>query len=69
MADDKYSLLNRNSLLQNFQMQLSEKQKLFFRFFFHFWNLDRILKIFNKKMTLIADVFSSILRTPQNVIR
>ena len=49
-------------------MQLSEKEKLFFRFFFQFWNLDRILKILKKKMTLIADVFLD-LRTPQNLIR
>ena len=49
-------------------MQLSEKQKLFFRFFSQFWNLDQILKILKKKMTLIGDVFLD-LRTPQNLIR
>ena len=49
-------------------MQLSEKEKLFFRLFSQFWNLDRILKILKKKMTLIADVFLD-LRTPQNLIR
>ena len=49
-------------------MQLSEKEKLFFRFFSQFLNLDRILKILKKKMTLIADVFLD-LRTPQNLIR
>ena len=35
-ADDKYSLLNRNNLRQPIQMQLSQKQKLFFNFFWIF---------------------------------
>ena len=41
-ADDKYSLVNRDNLLQDLQMQLSQKQKHFFNFFFHFRNLDSI---------------------------
>ena len=41
-ADDKYFVLNRNNLLQDLQMQLSQKQKHFFNFFFHFRNLDSI---------------------------
>ena len=55
-------------------MQLSKKRKIssdfffFFFFFLHFLNLDSILKIFRKKMTLIADVFLN-LRTPKNVVR
>ena len=32
-------------------------KKVFFNFFWHFENLDSILKVFKKKMTLIADVF------------
>ena len=40
----------------------------FFSFFWHFLNLDSILNIFKKKMTLTADVFLN-LRTPKNVVR
>ena len=35
-ADDKYSLLNRGYLLQHFQMDLSQKRKIFSGFFFSF---------------------------------
>ena len=35
-ANDKYSLLNRGSLLQHFQIQLSKKRKIFFQFVFAF---------------------------------
>ena len=42
-ADDKYSLLNRDNLAQQIQMQLSQKQKNFFWFFFvHFSNVHQI---------------------------
>ena len=67
--DDKYSLLNRCNVLQHFQMNLSEKGKIFSKpFFLHFLNLDFILNILKKKMTLIADVFLN-LQTPKNVVR
>ena len=36
--------------------------------FLHFLNLDSILKIFKKIITLIADVFLN-LGTPKNVVR
>ena len=41
-ADDKYSLLNRDNLIQHIQMQLSKKQKNFLsiNFFLHFLNVD-----------------------------
>ena len=68
-ADDKYSLLNRDNLLQDVQMQLSQKRKTFSpSFFLHFRNLDSISNISKKKMTLIADVFLN-LRTAKNVVR
>ena len=35
-ADDKYSLLNRGNLLQDFEMHLSQKRKIFCWFFFTF---------------------------------
>ena len=49
-------------------MQLSEEKKVFFNFFFDFGNLDLILNISKKKMTLIADVFLN-LKTAKNVVR
>ena len=49
-------------------MQLSQKRYVFSELFLHFLNLDSILKIYKKKMNLIADVFLN-LRTPKNVVR
>ena len=49
-------------------MQLSEKQKYFSNIFLNFWNVDKILDTFQKKMTLIADVFTK-WRIPKNVVR
>ena len=40
-------------------MQLSPKQKTFSRFSVRFGNLDSILNLFKKKMTLIADYLLS----------
>ena len=67
-ADDKYSLLNRQTLLQHIQRQLSQKKEIFSQFFLHFANLDLILNMFEKKMTLIADVCLN-LRTPKKLVR
>ena len=53
-------------------MQLSRKQKVFQKFFLHFWNVDKILNTFikkkKKKMALIADVFPK-LRIPKGIFR
>ena len=50
-------------------MQLSQKTKKHFpHISLHFVNLDSILNIFEKKMSLIADVYLN-LRTPKNVLR
>ena len=49
-------------------MQLHQKQKVFSTFFFYFRDLNLILNIFKKKMTLIADAFLN-LRTPEDVVR
>ena len=49
-------------------MQLSQKKKVFLIFFLHFKNLDLILNVLKKKMTLTADVFLN-LWTPKNVVR
>ena len=45
-------------------MQLSQTQKPFPQFFLHFSNLDQILNIFKKKLTLIDMVLPK-LRTPK----
>ena len=42
----KYSLLNRDNLKSPIQMQLSQKEKLFLNFSWHFWSVDDILNIF-----------------------
>ena len=67
-ADNKYSLLNKDNLFQHFEMPLSQKGKIcLFFFFFNFLNLHSILNIFEKKMTLKADVFLN-LRTLKKVV-
>ena len=61
-ADGKYSLLNKDNLMQPIQMQLYWKENPFSPFFFCIWN------IFKKRMILIADVFPK-LRTQKNIVR
>ena len=56
-ADDKYSLLNRDNLLQHLQMQLSQKKKNFFPYFVAFWKSKLNFPHFQKKDHLIADRF------------
>ena len=51
-----------------FRYNYLKNKKLFLDFFVRFRNLDSILNIFGKNMTLIADVFLN-LRTPKNVVR
>ena len=46
---------------------ISETKNIF-SFFLHFLNLESILNILKKKMTLIADVFLN-LRTLKNAVR
>ena len=38
-VDDKHYLLNRDKLTQPIQIQLSQKQRIFLNFFWHFSNL------------------------------
>ena len=45
-----------------------KNEKYFLNFCFHFRNLESILNIFKKKMTLRADVFLN-LRSQENVVR
>ena len=67
-ADDKYSLLNRDKLTQPIRTALSQKYTTFSKFFLAFSKSTLNLEIFQKKMTLIADLFPK-LRTPKNVVR
>ena len=54
--------------MQRILRRLSQKEKTFSQFFLYFRNLVEIFNIFEKKMTLIADVFPK-LRTPKNMVR
>ena len=49
-------------------MQLSQKQKTFLDVFLSFSKFRFNLSIFEKNVTIIADVFLN-LRTPKNVVR
>ena len=66
--DDKYSLLYRDNLTQPIQILLSQKQKTFSQFFSGFLKRTLNFEHFQKKMTLIADLFPK-LPSPKKVIR
>ena len=66
--DDKYCLLYRDNLTQPVQILLSQKQKTFFQFFSAFLKSTLNFEHFQKKLTLIADVFPK-LPSPKQVIR
>ena len=66
--DDRYSLLYKDNLLQPIQILLSQKQKTFSQFFSPFLKSTLNFERFQKKMTLIADVFPK-LPSPKKVIR
>ena len=67
-TDDKYSLLNRDNLTQEIQMQLSKKQKPSCEFFSSFLKCISNFEHFVKWMTFTAYVFSKI-RTTKDVVR
>ena len=66
--DDKYCLLNRDNLTQTIQILLSHKQQTFSQFFAPFLKSILNFEHFQKKMTVIADVFPQ-LPSPKKVIR
>ena len=66
--EDKYSLLYRENLTQPIQVVLSQKQKTFFQFFSTFLKSTLNFEHFQKKMSLIGNVFSK-LPSPKKVIR
>ena len=67
-TDDKYSLFNRDNLRRPIQMQLSQRQKTFSGFIAAFLKARLNFEHFQKKMTLITDVFPK-LRSPKDVVK
>ena len=67
-AYEKYSVLNREYLTQPILMHLSIKRKDFLKFFSAILKATLSLEHFEKKMTLIANVFLK-LKTPKNAVR
>ena len=65
---DKYSLLNRDNLRGQNQLQLSQKQKTFSEVIAAFSKARLNFEHFQKKLTLITDVFPK-LRTRINVVK
>ena len=66
--DERYCFLYKDNLLQPIQILLSQKQKTFSQFFSPFLKSTLNFERFQKKMTLIADVFPK-LPSPKKVIR
>ena len=66
--DEKYSLLYRENLTQPIQILLSQKRKTFSEFFSAFLKSTLNLNIFEKKITLIAELFPK-LPSPKKVSR
>ena len=65
---DKYSPLYRDNLTQSIHIPLCQKQKTFPQFFSPYLKSNLNFEHFQKKMTLIADVFPK-LPSPKQVIR
>ena len=59
-ANDKYPLISKDKSMQTIQMHLSHKQKYFSEFFSPFFESALNIEHFQKKMTLIAYVFSKL---------
>ena len=66
-ANDKYSLVSRDNLMQRNQMHLSQKQKTVSQFFCAFLKLTSNSEHSQKRITLIAYLFLK-LPTPQDVV-
>ena len=66
--DEKYSLLYRENLTQPIQILLSQKRKTFSQFFSAFLKSTLNFEHFQKKMTLIAELFPK-LPSPKKVSR
>ena len=66
-ANYEYFCSNRENLLLPIQMQLSERSKLFCCFFIAFLEFRLNFERFEKKMSLIGQVFLKLL-TPKDVL-
>ena len=66
--NDKYCLLYKDNLTEPIQILLSQKQQSFSEFLSAFLKSTLNFEHFQKKMTLIADVFPE-LSSPKKVIR
>ena len=60
-ADDKYSLISKDKWMETIQMHLYQKQNIFSQFLSAFLKSALNFEHFQKKMTLIADVFPKLL--------
>ena len=67
-ADGKYLIQDGEDLELPIQMQLSQNEKHFLNFLFHFMNLHQMLNILIEKMIVRANVFPN-LHTVKNVFR
>ena len=67
-GDDKYSLLNRDNLRQQIQMQLSQKENIFSQSLSAFLKSRSNFEHFRKKDDLTPDAFLK-LRTSKNMVR
>ena len=67
-VNDKQYLLNKDNLTQQIQMQFSQKQKRFHKFFFACLKSILNFKHLQKKMTLVADVVLEI-PASKNMVR
>ena len=56
-AEGKYLVQDGENLQLATQMQLSQNEKPFLHFLFHFWNLDQILTTLKKRMIVTANVY------------
>ena len=61
-------LLIETIFIKIFRWDYLRKKKIFLLSFLHFLNLDSILNIFKKKMTVIGDIFLN-LGTPEKVVK
>ena len=67
-SNDKYSLNSKDKWMQTIQMHFSQKQNIFSEFFSVFLESALNFEHFQKKMTLIANVFPK-LPTTKYVLR
>ena len=60
-------VITEGNSCSNFSQNYLPKQKYFSEVLLHFWNLDKILIVFKKKIIVIAQIFWKLL-IPKNVV-